>query len=99
MSKNECLACPTPCCVNFKIRLELTDSEKVKQLLIKYPFIHKTGVDLTFVYGHEKIIGIYNCDRFNIETKQCLNYDSEERPEFCINTGIISKPHPDCILK
>jgi len=88
-----------PCCLDFKIRQEITAPEKVKIILNQYPFIHKTGNTLVYVYGHERLVGIYNCDRFDKTTNQCLNYNIQERPDFCKNTGIISSPHKNCLLK
>jgi hypothetical protein len=99
MSQNECLSCPTPCCLNFKIRQEITAPEKVRIILNRYPFIHQTDNTLIYVYGHERLVGIYNCDRFNKTTNQCQNYHTQERPDFCNNTGIISSPHHNCLLK
>jgi hypothetical protein len=99
MSINECESCKRNCCVNFKLTQELTAPQKNEEVLNKYPFIHRTNREIVLFHGNEKVVGVYNCDRFDIETKKCINYDSEKRPEFCENTGIMSTPNSECILK
>jgi Fe-S-cluster containining protein len=98
MSINQCKTCPKICCIDFRLTQELTFPKETEEQLKKYPFIHCTDLDLIIFHGHEKMIGIYNCNRFDKETKKCIDYDIKERPEFCKNTGIICYPHKECIL-
>ncbi len=95
---NLCENCKSNCCLNFRITQEILDPEGLKLYLEKFPFIHKTSEALILVHGHERVVNVYNCDRFDLTKKVCKNYSSQERPNFCINTGIIRKPNSSCLL-
>lgn len=48
--------------------------------------------------GRERIVGVYQCDRFDPISQSCRNYDTEPRHDFCKNTGIVNYPHNECLL-
>ena len=97
---NRCEGCPRNCCVDFKLTKELTDPLGVKEELRKFPFIKRTGSSLVIgPSGHERVVGIYNCDRYDPETGECRNHDTEPRPLFCHTTGGKFIPHPRCLLR
>jgi hypothetical protein len=97
---NRCESCPRNCCFDFKITTELRDPLGLKKELEKFPFIKRTGSEIVLdFFGHERMVGIYNCERFDIKSGNCLNYDKESRPEFCKNTGEKTIPHEKCLLK
>ena len=96
---NSCEGCPSNCCKDFKVTSELIDPIGFNEILKKYPFIHKTGLDVVLsASGREKVVGVYNCSRFNEETQSCIGYDDIPRPDFCINTGAKVIPHGYCKL-
>jgi hypothetical protein len=100
MGLSKCEGCPRNCCENFKLTLELTNSQNLPQFLEKYPYIRRVGNDVVLdEHGHEKTVGVYACDRFDKTTQTCINHDTEERPSFCINTGEKIAPHNQCLLK
>ncbi len=97
---NKCESCPQNCCRDFKITTELTNPAGLKEELLKFPFIKRTASTLLLgPGGHEKIIGIYNCERFDLHTGACQDYETKPRPSFCENTGIKTFPHSQCLLK
>ena len=49
--------------------------------------------------GDERIVGVYNCDRFDLDTGDCRDYETEPRLSFCENAGIRVSPHSKCLLK
>jgi len=96
---NKCEGCQSVCCVDFKITTEITDPLRVKRVLQNYLFIHRTGSDIVLGRsGHEVVVGIYNCDRFNKETNSCIHYNDVPRPDFCKNTGEKVIPNENCQL-
>jgi len=98
MKENPCLGCSRNCCFNFKISTELTNPDELKRKLEKFPFIKRVGSDIVMFQGRERIVGVYQCDRFDPIYQSCRNYDTEPRPDFCKNTGIVNYPHNECLL-
>lgn len=97
---NKCEGCPRNCCLDFKITTELTEPSSLWQELAHFTFIKKTGTALVYdPSGHERVVGIYNCDRFDSATGECLDYEARQRPSFCQTTGIKVSPHAKCLLK
>ncbi len=97
---NKCENCPRNCCFDFKITTELRDPLSLEKELKKFPFIKRTSSEIVLdFWGHERIVGIYNCERFDFNSGKCLNYETEQRPEFCKNTGKKNIPHEKCLLK
>ena len=93
MGLSICESCPRSCCQDFKLTQEINNPQELQETLKKYPFIRKTGKEIVLdQFGNEKVVGVYNCDRFNEETKTCENYTTEKRPPFCINSGKIIAP-------
>ena len=95
---NLCQDCKISCCRNFSITTELIDPVRHAQNLQNFSFIHKTGKKLVRVYGHETIVGVYNCDRFQ-STGECQDYEILPRPDFCKRTGVVDISHKNCLLK
>lgn len=99
MALNKCESCPRSCCIDFKITHEITNPRKLEEELQKYPFIRRIDSALILdPFGKEAVVGIYRCDRFDKSTGICRNYETEERPLFCRNTGIKVFPHEECLL-
>lgn len=97
---NKCESCPRNCCFDFKITTELRDSLGLQKELEKFPFIKRTGSEIVLdSWGYERMVGIYNCNRFIINSGKCLDYGIKPRPEFCENTGEKTIPHEKCLLK
>ena len=97
---NLCETCPQNCCVHFKLTRELFDPQSVKENLRTFPFIRKVGSKIEIAPGgHEASVGIYSCDRFNQTTGICANYESQPRPDYCLQTGNKFYPHKNCLLK
>lgn len=96
---NPCIGCKKDCCENFSISYEPYHPLRVQKELTSFPFIHKTGNRLVLFSGHETVVGIYNCDRHNPDTKLCEGYGINPRPAFCENTGTKITPHNQCLLK
>lgn len=96
---NLCESCKLSCCYNFSLTQELTDPGFSKRILNDYPFIRRVSSQLTLVLGHEKVVGIYQCIRYNPETRECTDYSVVPRPPFCLNTGVQVAPHSLCLLK
>lgn len=100
MAVNKCEECPRSCCVDFGLTQELTNPAKVREQLSRFPFIKRTNTRLTMgPGGHERVVGVYNCDRYSEKTGRCRDYDTQPRPSFCQNTGEKSVPHSRCLLK
>ena len=100
--ENPCEGCPRNCCKDFKIAKETTNPAGVKKELESFPYIHRDGSQLIMdPGGHETMVGVYNCDRFDILSGQCIDHDQRERPDFCQKTGNSGKifPHEECLLK
>lgn len=95
---NSCESCERKCCKDFAITTEIRNPVKLEQTLKEFPFIKKTGSKLVSLGGREIMVGIYNCDRFNEEDGKCNNYQTEPRPDFCINTGVQVAPKKNCPL-
>jgi len=96
---NRCEGCRSVCCVDFKITTEITDPLKVSHILQNYQFIRRTGSDVILGRnGHEVVVGVYNCDRFDKKTNSCTGYDNIPRPDFCKNTGEKLVPNENCLL-
>jgi hypothetical protein len=97
---NRCEGCQRYCCVDFKITTDLFNPPEVREILKKFPFIHRTDFTLVLGPGGQEIaVGVYNCDRFDRETYSCRDYDKISRPPLCQNTGQNSYPHRQCLLK
>ncbi len=97
---NRCENCPRNCCFDFKITTELRDPLGLKKELEKFPFIKRTGSEIVLdAMGYDRVVGIYNCDRFNSNSGECSNYGLKPRPKFCKNTGEKTIPHEKCLLK
>lgn len=97
---NKCEGCPRNCCVDFKITTELANPLGIREELKRFPFIRRTGSNLVLgPGGHERIVGIYSCDRFDLNTGECRDYGVKPRPSFCDNSGVKSFPHSQCLLK
>lgn len=97
---NQCEACPRSCCLDFKITSEVRDPLGLRKELRQFPFIKQTNrVLILGPQGHECVVGVYNCDRFNAKTGKCRAYGIKPRPGFCETTGIKTSPHEQCLLK
>ncbi|MCX6725922.1 MAG: hypothetical protein NT052_01215 [Candidatus Shapirobacteria bacterium] len=97
---NKCENCPQNCCIDFKIAKELIDPKGLEKELANFSFIKRTLSKIILdPHGYDRLVGIYNCGRFKLEDKTCHNYFIEKRPSFCLNTGITSIPHEQCLLK
>lgn len=100
MSINRCEVCPIKCCIDFKLTEEIKDPQKLATTLKNFPYIHKTGTALILDdRGKERVVGVYNCNRFDRASGTCIGYDTDPRPEFCENTGVTSIPRKECILQ
>jgi len=97
---NKCENCPRNCCFDFKITTELRDPLGLKRELEKFPFIKRTSSEIVLdPMGYDQMVGVYNCDRFNLNSGKCQDHDIKPRPEFCKNTGGKTIPHEKCLLK
>jgi len=97
---NQCEGCPRSCCLNFKITSEIRDPFGLQKELNLFPFIRRTGEELILdPQGHECVVGVYNCDRFDTDKGECRDYGIKPRPIFCETTGIRTSPHGQCLLK
>ena len=97
---NYCETYPRSCCQDFMITTELFDPGKVQQTIEQFPFIKKTGQKLILdPSAHERLVSVYNCQRFDQENGFCLNYQAQERPSFCLNTGDNFLPHGQCLYQ
>ena len=97
---NKCESCPRNCCFDFKITTEVTNPLALQEKLEEFSFIKRTGSEIILdLWGHERVVGIYNCDRFIISSGECLAHGTKPRPEFCENTGEKTMPHEKCLLK
>lgn len=97
---NNCEGCQRNCCMNFKITTELVNPKEGEEELNRFPFIKRVGQTLVLCSdGHEKIVGVYACDRFDIRIKECMEYETQPRPIFCQTTGNVTSPHNKCLLK
>lgn len=97
---NDCESCRKNCCLNFKLTQELFDPVASAKILKNFPYIQKTGSTLVIAPGgHEMSVGVYNCHRFNKVRGVCQNYEMQERPPFCLQTGSNFFPHQGCLLK
>ena len=99
MSVNKCKGCLKNCCVDFSIGSEVCHPLSVRDELVKFPFIKRTGSRLVRGPGGVRSVGVYNCDRFNCKTGECRDYETQPRPSFCSKTGEMSVPHSQCLLK
>jgi Fe-S-cluster containining protein len=98
--ENKCSGCEHNCCSHFKINKELTDPRGLRIELEQYSYIKRIGSELLMgPGGHERVVGVYSCDRFDKETGECIEYSTRPRPPFCINTGVTSKPSSLCKLQ
>lgn len=97
---NKCENCPQNCCIDFKIGQELIDPKGLEEELARFSFVKKTRVEISLdPSGNERLIGVYNCQRFSTKDHTCIDYETEPRPSFCKNTGIKSTPNTQCLLK
>lgn len=97
---NKCENCPRNCCFDFKIAKELIDPKGLEKELAEFSFVKKTQAEIILdPQGYERMVGVYNCDRFNLEKGDCSDYETKPRPSFCENTGIESTPHSQCLLE
>ncbi len=97
---NLCESCSRSCCFDFKITSELNDPINLRKELKAFPFIQRTGQELVLdSLGHEQVVGVYNCDRFDFGQSKCRDYGVKPRPAFCEATGVKTSPHPQCLLK
>lgn len=92
-TKSFCGECENNCCIEFKLYWTLSDIHK---LVEEYPFfeIVETGVDL--IGNREKVYRKMKCNRL-LPDNTCDGYP-ENRPQFCSNTGVISRPALKCLL-
>lgn len=100
--ENKCAGCPDNCCIDFRITTELVNPVALRENLRQYPYIRKTNraeVLDPFHPGYIAVVGVYNCDRFVAETRECRDYATQPRPDFCENTGMTSFPHAECLLR
>lgn len=96
---NPCERCRQNCCQNFCITTERFNRQEYHQTLLKFPFIHQIDEVPTIINGYKCWIHVHSCDRFNLETGECRNYDTQPRPNFCLRAGIIgNRPNPNCLL-
>lgn len=95
---NSCEQCERNCCRDFSITTEITNPVLLGDTLRRFSFIKRTGSKLALVNGKEMVVGVYNCDRFNVETGTCRDYDMQERPNFCKNAGNVNAPQNGCLL-
>lgn len=55
--ENKCAECQKNCCIDFKIIMEIFDPEGLIEILKKYPFVHKTDLDVIRYQGRERVVG------------------------------------------
>jgi len=68
--------------------------------LKKFPYIKRVGSELVLgPEGNERIVSVYRCERFDLKSGTCRDYEEIPRPDFCINTGEKFYPHSECLLK
>lgn len=97
--ENKCIKCERPCCIKFKLTKELTNPRGTREQLNQFPYIKKVGSDVVRgPSGREMMVGVYSCDRFNLTTGNCEDYDLKPRPAFCSNTGELFLPHNECLF-
>lgn len=96
---NLCSGCKITCCDKFVLDDEAFDPRGYRQTLDTYPFIHQyPGLVTIRIYGQDVRLHRHRCDRYDPVTGNCVDYYIQERPSFCIATGIRKKPHTDCLL-
>lgn len=91
------MACVKNCCRDYKISLQKRDPRAYQELLRRFSFIKVTNQELTFFNGRETLMNIHNCDRLQ-EDGSCKDYNTVERPQFCIDAGVRGAPHKQCLL-
>lgn len=94
---NRCETCPTSCCANFSIGREVVDPVGVARELSGHSYINKIADRLVISSGHERLVGIYSCDRYDPQSGLCRDYNEIARPSFCLKTGEEDFPI-NCIL-
>ena len=104
MSRNPCQRCGQPgrCCLNFVPSSFFQQPHEAQRLARdithRYPYIHPSGQTAIAVDEQDNTVLVprLSCDRFDPRTKLCQDYDTQPRPQFCINTGPDAPFSPRC---
>ncbi len=92
-NENQCSGCENNCCKSFRL---YRGEEEILELIEMYPFFRVVNKGIALVGGHETAYRVLECDRLQ-EDGSCEDYP-ENRPPFCENTGVKTRPAVNCKL-